>query len=455
MEMTAPAPPTDLVEEARRRAGAILRSNSREIGVLSGRHAYQQVNGRDSMICALGLLLLGDAAATDTHRRSLETLGRHQSRLGNIPFGVGFPDIEDESFVATGGTFARSRSAEERGRPVVDTLHAGCVDECLWYVVGHYLAQCAAGDEAFLRQWWPTIEQAYLWLQYQDVNECGLLEVHEAMDWADLFANRYNVLYDNALWYAAHRAMGYLADALGQDSAQYFEEAQACRFKLNLLLWVGPEAPRDLAWVEEHRKEWLFPVKLTDTELVARPYYLPYMGFRDYADRFDTLGNMLAILLDVASRTQADRILDYAHGTGLDSPYPIQALYPVIRPGDKDWREYYRVRNLNQPHHYHNGGIWPFIGGFYAAALVKAGRQAEAVAELARLAELNSLGRKEPWEFNEWFHGVSGRAMGFPGQSWSAALYVYAYECVRRGAPPFFGADTDWGNARPRPTARS
>ena len=33
---------------------------------------------------------------------------------------------------------------------------------------------------------------------------------------------------------------------------------------------------------------------------------------------------------------------------------------------------------LNLPHYYHNGGIWPFIGGFYVAALVKAGRLKEA-----------------------------------------------------------------------------
>ncbi|MHB8991811.1 MAG: glycoside hydrolase 100 family protein [Chloroflexota bacterium] len=144
------------------------------------------------------------------------------------------------------------------------------------------------------------------------------------------------------------------------------------------------------------------------------------------------------MLLDLSSPVQSDRILDYAHAVGLNEPYPIQVLYPVIRQGEQGWRHYYWVRNLNQPHHYHNGGIWPFVGGFYVAALVRAGRQAEAELQLGRLAELNSLGRKGPWEFNEWFHGGSGRPMGFEGQSWSAAMYVYAYEAVRRGAAPFF-----------------
>ena len=69
----------------------------------------------------------------------------------------------------------------------------------------------------FLREHWPTLEKALLWLRYQDSNGCGLLEVHEAADWADLLANRFNVLYDNVLWYAALRAMAEMARALGLD----------------------------------------------------------------------------------------------------------------------------------------------------------------------------------------------------------------------------------------------
>jgi hypothetical protein len=151
------------------------------------------------------------------------------------------------------------------------------------------------------------------------------------------------------------------------------------------------------------------------------------------------LGNLLAILLGTADPRKAHKILDYLHGCGLNEPHPVQALYPPIREGEKDWREYYRVRNLNQPHHYHNGGAWPFIGGFYVAALVQAGRLDEANYQLAKLAKMNRLGKQGEWEFNEWFHGLSGRPMGFAGQSWSAALYIFAHESVRRGQVPIFG----------------
>ena len=97
-----------------------------------------------------------------------------------------------------------------------------------------------------------------------------------------------------------------------------------------------------------------------------------------------------------------------------------------MQPGDSDWRDYYGA--LNVPHHYHNGGVWPFLGGFYVAALVKASRTEAASHALQQLAELNRSGH-----FNEWHHGESGAPMGAEDQAWSAGMYLFACECVRRG----------------------
>lgn len=429
----------NLTDEARRRAEALLLANGGELGLLGANQAYLQVWARDSMICGLGLLLCGEGLAI--HRRSLATLGRFQSPLGKIPHNVGFSAVADPALIAHGG---RLEVGGQPGVAVEDTIHAGCIDGNLWYIIGHYYAYAVSGDLTALTAAWPGLERALLWLRYQDSNECGLLEVHEAMDWADLFANRYNVLFDNVLYYAAWRCMGLMAQELGagQPAEWYFAQAEDVRLKVNRLLWVGPEEPSDLAWIAAERKEWLYVRRRVEAELVERPFYLPYMAFRDYADRFDTLGNLLAVLFGVADRSKADKILDYIQACGLDEPRPVAALYPPLRPGDKDWRDYYRVRNLNQPHHYHNGGAWPFIGGFYVAALVRAGRHHEAAHQLGRLAEMNRQGRNGEWEFNEWFHGRSGRPMGYAGQSWSTAMYIYAHDAVRNGAARVFGT---WG----------
>lgn len=434
---------SQLVIEARQRAEQILLRNGGELGIVGSSRAYQQVWARDSMIAGLGLWLCRDAEGSAIHQRSLKTLRTFQSALGKIPHNVGFPNIEDPALVALNG---RLQLDGTNHAAVADTTHAGVVDGNLWYILGQYYDFVLGQDAEQLRQAWTSLEQALLWLRYQDVNECGLLEVHEAMDWADLFSNRYNVLFDNVLYYAAWKAMGQMAAAIGLPATSYLHTAEDVRRKINTLLWVGPEAPKDWDWIRHERQEWLYPLKRVDTELVVRPYYLPYMAFRDYADRMDTLGNLLAILFGVADTQQANLILDYIHGCGINEPYPVQAVYPVVHPGDKDWRDYFLVRNLNQPHHYHNGGIWGFIGGFYVAALVQAGRLVEAQIQLGKLAEMNRLGVRGEWEFNEWFHGVSGRPMGFPEQSWSAAMYLYAADAVERGTVNVFNAAHGWSS---------
>ncbi|HET6823853.1 MAG TPA: glycoside hydrolase 100 family protein [Anaerolineales bacterium] len=431
----------ELIQQARAHAERILLANRGELGLLGSNQAYQQVWARDSMICGFGLWLTQNPEGRAIHARSLATLRRFQSPLGKIPHNVGMTGVADPALIAHGGALGH---AIGESVAVEDTIHAGCVDGNLWYIIGQYYDFSLRKDIDLLRESWPSLENALLWLRYQDSNECGLLEVHEAMDWADLFANRYNVLYDNVLYFAAWYCMGHMAAALEKDPDIYLNNAADVRRKINGLLWVGPEEPTDYDWIRAERKEWLYPRRRVETELVERPFYLPYMGFRDYADRFDTLGNLLAILFGVADKAKAERILDYIHGCGLNEPFPVRALYPPIQPGEKDWREYYRVRNLNQPNHYHNGGAWPFIGGVYIAALLQAGRLEEARRQLDKLTAMAQLGKRGEWEFNEWFHGLSGRPMGYAGQSWSAAMYLFAADAVEQGRVQIFNPEHGW-----------
>ncbi|HEX6446640.1 MAG TPA: glycoside hydrolase 100 family protein [Streptosporangiales bacterium] len=431
----------ELLATARCRAEATVLANGGPYGLKGGARAYQQVWTREAVIAGLGLAVSSDPEGRAIVRRSLETVGSRQSPLGRIPHNVGEAGIPDPALHHDGGSM---RGPTVDGL-VVDTAHAGCVDNNLWYVLGHYVMAELEDAAEPVRADWDRLLRAYRWLEFQDSNECGLLEVHEAMDWADLFANRYNSLLPNVLWHAVNRAMASLARRLGEDGDGYENRAADIRFKLNQLLWVGPEVPREEAWIRANRMEWRYPTQLVDVVLQERPYYLPYMAFRDYGDRFDTLGNLFAILFGVAGEAQTDRILDYVVAAGVDQPWPLKACWPVVHPGEKDWREYYVLRNLNQPYQYHNGGCWPYIGAFYVAVLVKTGRLERARAELERLAEMNRTARfGGEWEFNEWFHGVSGRPAGFPGQSWSAGVFAFAHEAVTRGEVPVFHGGNGW-----------
>jgi glycogen debranching enzyme len=84
---------------------------------------------------------------------------------------------------------------------------------------------------------------------------------------------------------------------------------------------------------------------------------------------------------------------------------------------------------------HHNGGIWPWVGGAYVAALVHCGRHDEAKRQLTALARALDQGT-ERWECNEWLHGVSGEAMGAKHQAWSAGMFLYAAYAVSSGKTP-------------------
>jgi hypothetical protein len=57
---------------------------------------------------------------------------------------------------------------------------------------------------------------------------------------------------------------------------------------------------------------------------------------------------------------------------------------------------------------------------------------------------MNRVGRQREWEFNEWLHGQSGRPMGFAGQSWSAAMYLFACDAVEQGIVNVFNPGYGW-----------
>jgi glycogen debranching enzyme len=424
----------DLLRTARAKAFSVLRECATPAGFRASavEPGYPQIWARDSMISGLGALATGDEELCQAFRASLVTLAAHRSELGHIPLNV-----EPESGTVSGE-------------------NAAGVDANLWFVVGHGAYFRAAGDRSFLREHWPAIEAAVLWLRYQDVNNCGLLEIPEAGDWMDLFGCRYNVLYDNVLYCAALRVAAEMAGALEKSElqARYTTLAEDVHVKLNLLLWAErgwdpAEFADKMATLKRLHLEWYMVYHNIGT-ISSRPYYLPYVAFRDYGDYFDTLGNLLAILFGVADAERTRQILRFIRQVGGAHPFPAKAVHPPILPGDKDWREYYRSRNLNLPYQYHNGGIWPFVGGFYVATLVFAGRCDVARQQLHQLALANQQGLDEEWEFNEWLHGQTGLPMGYRRQAWSAAMYLFADAAVGHGRlPPLVAL---W-EAPPGPTA--
>jgi glycogen debranching enzyme len=263
------------------------------------------------------------------------------------------------------------------------------------------------------------------------VDQSGLLSMQESSDWQDLFCTRGKGLYLNCLYVLALRCAAELF--AGAEGERLRNRAALVSDRINAHFWYAGDGNitrhMSLTFSTEGlpqqdslgRARWV-PQK---RYLTGERYYLPYLGFRSVGEWFDSFGNLLAILAGVAGRQQTDTILDLISRYKLDT-WPLRSLTPAVLPGDADWRDYYGV--LNAPHCYHNGGVWPFLGGFYVGALVKAGRSNTAALVLNRLAELDQAGG-----FNEWHHGETGAPMGVRDQAWSAGMYLFAYRSIERG----------------------
>ncbi len=272
----------------------------------------------------------------------------------------------------------------------------GAADASLWFVLTLGYAEALLGEHAEFHE---AAERALVWLGYQDAHEDCLIEQQEATDWMDIIANRGHVLYTNVLYFAA------------LELRKKIKLAHLVREALNGFLW--------------------------NQEL---GYFRPWMWKQEHGDWFDTAANCFAIAFGLADEDQTKSIMNFIFDHELDKPYPVRVMYPPIQPGEPHWREYYRTEhNLNMPDQYHNGGIWPWVGGLYVAALVRAGYMDKAKDALHMLALANSQGKEKPWEFNEWLHGITGEPSGSADQGWSAGMFMYAYRCVKGGAEPVFG----------------
>ena len=364
---------------------------------------YRSVWGRDGAITVINTLDLEDAELRECGRRTLETLLNAISPAGQIPANVRIDD----------------------GAPDYSGVGNICaIDSPLWLIIAVYNYVERTDDQDFLERHAERLQRTMDWLAAHDSNNDGLLEIPEAGDWTDLFGRSYNVLYDEVLWYRANVCYGRILERRGDlaRAADYLRWSQHIRSKILEMFWptTQPDANGNRANGFADRQ-----FNLGDTH-----YLLPEITPFAFNWRCDVFGNVLAFLTNVLDVDRARTAFHYMWGVGVNEPYPVANLYPVVQAGDPDWRAYYTVNLLNLPHHYHNGGIWPFVGGMWVRFIHRLGFHEVACRELVRLAEVNRLGRDREWEFNEWVHGQTGRPMGKAYQAWSAACFVRACQEV-------------------------
>ncbi len=339
-------------------------------GIYASAHGYTAIWARDSMITFLGASLI--KAFKECFKQSLINLSKYQSKLGEIPNNIDIWDKRRKHKV----TFAS-------------------IDSSLWYIIGMHVYAKRYRDKSLLRKYRKNIDKALLWIQYQDAGKDSLPEQQPTTDWQDAFPHKYgHVLNTQALYYICLKLL--------KKNAEKIKKI------------VNGKIRKDLDFFN-HKSG----------------FYLPWIwkshdNVREEAYWFDSLGNLLMVVFDVADEAKAKRILKYICKHRINRPYPVKALYPPFRKGTKQWEKYFEKSDAKLPYHYLNGGIWPYIGGFYVLALIKYNKFKEAEKELRKLGKSILIGNSP-----EWLDGKTGKPHG-KYQAWNAGMYILAYESLRK-----------------------
>jgi hypothetical protein len=346
---------------------------------------YPEPYTRDLMISILGIAVSDNQELMASMRKVLETLAKNQTERGHIPSLV--------------------HDSEDRGSSDTTPLFL--------FAVGVYRKMNNEAD--FLQE---AVQKALTWMEYQSPSDRYLVAQQPTSDWRDEQWVLGYGLFVNTVVYSYLRLL--------------HQHARADQVRQNMSRFTITSGV-----IHHHAHEGLV-VK-----------HKPYFAFWSYkifnSERFDLLGNSLAMLSGIASPTRADEMVSWiesecaqmqaAGELALDLP---PNFFPYIHPEDHDWHVRYTEYNL--PGEYHNGGIWPFICGFYVAALVAAKRFALAEEKLLVLTQCVKLSNTSSLEFgfNEWIKAQDGKPRGQDWQTWSASMYLYAAKCVETKTTPFF-----------------
>lgn len=368
---------------------------------------YHSVWARDGAVTVVGTSALDDPDIRACQKRTLETLLKATTANGQVPANVRIATGEPD-YSGVGGICS--------------------IDSGIWLVIAVYHYVMASGDMEFLQRYREHLGRILFWLLAHDSNHDGLLEIPEASDWTDLFGRSYQVLYDEVLWYRANVCWARMLEMLEEydEAVTVFRRSQVIQGKLLNTFWPSLSGSRDPHFAHTFADR---QYSLGDVQ-----YLLAEVTPFNYSWRCDVYGNVLAYLYNVIDAQQARTAFKFMWGVGVNQPWPVSNLYPVVQSGDPDWRPYYTVNLLNLPGHYHNGGIWPLIGGMWVRFIERLGLHDVACQELVRLTQLCQTGQRDEWEFNEWYHGQTGRPMGKAYQAWSASSYLHA--CQELGTGP-------------------
>jgi glycogen debranching enzyme len=297
---------------------------------------YRRVWGRDSMIAGIAGLLANDDQIIEGLRNAILTLARYQHPRGMIPSNV--------------------QTGEEDPRVSYGSL-AGRVDANTWFIVGSCLYLINYPDKNLQEHLHPKLQRSLTILDQWEFNANDLLYTPLSGNWADEYPVEGHTLYDNTLRIWALR----LYSNLFEDQ-QRRQQAKRIEEKIRINFWPKP-SQADHPAVYHQRS-------FNDLANGNLRHFACSIGPTGYNTHFDTAGHAMALLAGLASQKQYDQIVNFLEAIFRQvGAVLLPAFWPVITSDDPEWKSLknnYSYTFKNNPHQYHNGGIWPVWMGWFA-----------------------------------------------------------------------------------------
>jgi hypothetical protein len=212
---------------------------------------YPEPYTRDLMFSILGIAVSGNQKLLESIRKVLETLAKNQTERGHIPSLV--------------------HNSDDRGSS----------DSTPLFLLGVGIFRKATHEPDFLNE---AVDKALIWMEYQSPADRYLVAQQPTSDWRDeQWVIGYG-LFVNTLVYSYLRLLG------------NHDRADSLRHEMNQFTITCDV-------IHHHVHEGL---------VVKHKPYFAFWSYKIYSsERFDLLGNSLAILSGLASPTRADEMVSW------------------------------------------------------------------------------------------------------------------------------------------------
>ena len=352
---------------------------------------YQRVWARDGVICGLAALASNDEKLIDTFEQTLETLAKHQHKIGTIPSNVFVSENKTE--VSYGGL-------------------AGRVDAVTWFVIGVCQFAYHQNKPHFVVKYTFEIEKCLDLLEAWEFNNKHLLYVPLSGNWADEYITDGYVLYDQLLRIWALKSYNH-----------FIESDEISNKIMHIKMQIEANFLPNSKTEKFHEKAY--------NELVFNDFLPCSFSPSGYKIQYDAFANSLALLLNIGDAAFQNKLI--AFSTSLASSTHLgllPAFWPPIFETDEHWnllKDNCKFEFRNHPYEFHNGGSWPMVNGFFGLALLSKSKNENAQKILEAINKANAV---DNFSFYENFNTKTQEPNGVSNCAWSAAASVLMHQSV-------------------------